>query len=344
MPFLNQSRISEYSYLLGGIILSILAIQSKKIQNQLQANKFIVIVAIVLGLVAAILAVAMPTFYTSANIQSLLAQCSAIALMAFGQTFVMVSGGVDLGTPSVMCMSAVVGTLVMRSYGVFFGILAMFSLPLLCGLINGLAITRFKMIPFVATLIMMMLSSGAATQLSHSVSTPAPEVIVAIGKTTFIGIPVAIWIMLVVGVILHILLKKTAFGRVLFAIGTNSDAVTSCGIPTNRYLVLAYLLSSLMSALAAFVLIARLGASSLSLASDSASLDVICSAILGGASIYGGAGSILGAFLGTLALQTLQNVMNLFGVDYFVMIILKGVLILFITYFDTIRTRLRGKA
>ena len=97
--------------------MSILAIQSKKIKNQLQTNKFIVIVAIVLGLVAAILAVTMPTFYTSANIQSLLTQCSAIALMAYGQTFVMVSGGVDLGTPSVMCLSAVVGTLVMRSYG-----------------------------------------------------------------------------------------------------------------------------------------------------------------------------------------------------------------------------------
>ncbi|MCQ4771861.1 hypothetical protein NE579_15605 [Intestinimonas massiliensis] len=116
-------------------------------------------------------------------------------------------------------------------------------------------------------------------------------------------------------------------------------------LQTNKFIVIvAIVLGLVVAILAAFVLIARLGASSLSLASDSASLDVICSAILGGASIYGGAGSILGAFLGTLALQTLQNVMNLFGVDYFVMIILKGVLILFITYFDTIRTWLRGKA
>lgn len=147
--------------------------------------------------------------------------------------------------------------------------------------------------------------------------------------------------MIVCLVVLQFLLTKTGFGRCIYAIGTNEKTSDACGIQTDKVKIQVFLISGILSGIAAVALTARLSSSSLSLASDSTSLDVIAAAIIGGASIKGGVGTAIGAFVGAFTINGLSNLLVLFGIDYYTIQIIKGLVFIFITYFDTIRSKAR---
>lgn len=303
----------------------------------------ILILCGIIGLV--VLSVIRPQFMTGSNIANILVQTSALALMAFGQTFVLVSGGIDLSIPSVMTLSGVAGALaVQQGAPPVAGIFIVFGVALVCGAINGVAVSRFKMMPFVVTLTMMIMADGAALLLAQSRSIPVPAEFRLFGNATILNIPVSIIVMVVLCIILYLLLNKSMFGRWNFATGISRESANTCGIPTKLVLFSGYIISSIMAAFAALILTGRLGAASLSMASDGTSMDVICAAIIGGASISGGVGSILGALGGAFIISILQNVLNLFGANYFAALIIKAAVILIVTYIDTIKTRIRRSA
>lgn len=148
-------------------------------------------------------------------------------------------------------------------------------------------------------------------------------------------------VMIVCLIVLQFVLTKTGFGRCIYAIGTNEKSAQACGIKTDKVKIQVFLISGVLSGIAAIVLTARIASSSLSLASDSTSLDVIAAAIVGGASIKGGVGTAVGAFAGAFIINGLSNLLVLFGIDYYSIQIIKGMVFIFITYFDTIRAKAR---
>ena len=286
------------------------------------------------------------TFLSIKNIESILIQTSAVAIMAIGQTYVLVAGGIDLSIPSIMTLSSVVGAMVMKNLGInpLLGLITMIIVALVCGLINGIAVARFKMMPFVVTLTMMMMADGAALLLTKSRSIKVPEAFWVFGAGKLFGIPIPIIVMVIISLTAFIVLEKTIIGRRIIATGANRKSADTCGIDTKKCIVTAYIISSLSAAFAAIILTGRLGAASLSTASDGTSLDIICAAIIGGASLSGGVGSILGALGGALIISLLQNVMNLYGANYFASYMVKAAMILIVTWLDTILTKLRRKS
>lgn len=283
-----------------------------------------------------------PNFFNARNISSILIQCSAVAIMAAGQIYVMVSGGIDLSIPSVMMLSGCIGALIMKNTGsIVLGICCIFAVSITAGLFNGLSVAKLKINAFVATMITMLIANGLSLKVTNSSSIPIPQQFTKLFGSYYGPFHANIIAMIICLIILQFLLTKTGFGRCIYAIGTNEKSAESCGIPTSRVKIQVYLISGILSGIAAVALTARLSSSSLSLASDSTSLDVIAAAIIGGASIKGGVGTALGAFVGAFTINGLSNLLVLYGIDYYTILIIKGLVFIFITYFDTIRSKVR---
>lgn len=262
--------------------------------------------------------------------------------MAAGQIYVMVSGGIDLSIPSVMMLSGCIGAYTMReTENIMLGVLAIMMIAILLGLFNGFSVAKIGINPFVATMITMIFSNGLSLRVTKSTSIPVlPKFTELFGK--YYGpFHANIIMMLVCLIILQFLLTKTAFGRSIYAIGTNEKTAQACGIKTGKIKIQVFLISGIMAGLAAIALTARISSSSLSLASDGTSLDVIAAAIVGGASIKGGVGTVLGALIGAFIINGLSNLLVLFGIDYYTIQIIKGAVFIFITWFDTIRANAR---
>ncbi len=305
-------------------------------------KKFLLITATAgVGLLLLIAWIA-PGVYTAKNFSSILIQSSAVAIMAAGQIYVMVSGGIDLSIPSMMMLSGCVGALVMKNtQSMWAGMLTILAVALLLGAFNGFCVAKLGMNAFIATMITMLVANGLSLWVTKSSSIPVlPEFTQTFGK--YYG-PFHMNILMMVACIavLQFILTKTRFGRCIYAIGTNEKAAQSCGIQTGKLKIRVYLISGFLAAMASIALTSRLASSSLSLASDSTSLDVIAAAIVGGASIKGGVGIALGAFTGAFIINGLSNLLVLLGIDYYTIQIIKGLVFLLITWFDTVRIKVR---
>lgn len=287
-----------------------------------------------------------PAFFQLENMKRILIQASSTGIMTFGLTLVLITGGIDISMPMMMLLSSVCGAMVMQKTGsIFLGIAAIFLIALLLGSVNGLAVARFKMMPFMVTLVMQGVAQGAATLICYSTTYTVPPAFIQIGNGTVLGfLPVPILYLALLGILFHLLLNHTAYGRYIFATGINAQALSTCGINTALIKFSCYALAGLTTGFGAMITTARLGSASLMMVSDSTSLDIVCAAVIGGASIYGGVGSIAGAFVGALIITIIQNMINLFGLNTFTMYIIKGAIILLCTYYDLAKTKVWGKA
>ena len=301
-------------------------------------DKNFLLTSVILGVLFLVaIAIAKPQFYAFRNLSSILIQSSAVAIMAAGQIY-----GIDLSIPSVMMLSGCIGAYTMReTENIMLGVLAIMMIAILLGLFNGFSVAKIGINPFVATMITMIFSNGLSLRVTKSTSIPVlPKFTELFGK--YYGpFHANIIMMLVCLIILQFLLTKTAFGRSIYAIGTNEKTAQACGIKTGKTKIQVFLISGIMAGLAAIALTARISSSSLSLASDGTSLDVIAAAIVGGASIKGGVGTVLGALIGAFIINGLSNLLVLFGIDYYTIQIIKGAVFIFITWFDTIRANAR---
>lgn len=282
----------------------------------------VALVVVVLG----VLWLFAPSFFRFNNLVNILVQASSLAVLATGMSVVMIGGGIDLSLPFNAALSAVVGAMYMRATGDFVGgPLIMIASGISIGLFNGVAVGFLKMIPFVVTLAMMTIANGAAVWLTGSISiSEIPKPFVDLFFTRCFGIPVSVIIAAIVSLLGIGLMARSIYGRWLYAVGINLRAADVARVPARHVLTLSYVLAGFTAGVAAVMLTGRLASASSNLASPSMVLDVVSACVIGGISIYGGAGRVWGAVLGALFITLLNNALNAAEVSLYVNQMIRG--------------------
>jgi ribose transport system permease protein len=297
-----------------------------------------------IGLVLIVLAfwALAPGFMTGRNLLNILQQSSINACVALGMTLVIVSGGIDLSVGPVAALAAVLSAALMVA-GVppVLAILAGLALGALCGLVNGALICFGGLQPFIVTL--GTLSTYRALALIATDGNPifgVPQSFRAIVNGTVMGVPAPVVAVLIVAILAGVILRRTPFGEYLLAVGGNEEAAHIAGVPIALTKIGAYMLSGTLAALAALILVGRLGAAE-PILGNLWELDAIAAAAIGGASLMGGKGSILGTVLGAVILGAMRNGLTLMNVQAFYQLLATGLIILLAMLVDRVT---RGRA
>lgn len=284
-------------------------------------------------------AVLSPYFFTTDNLLNITLQVSITAIIAAGMTFVILTGGIDLSVGSMVAFSGVVAALVLHmetSYAIALtlAILAGLAIGGLSGWTAGRLITRFRVAPFIVTLALMTVWRGSAFTVTEGRPVwGLPEGFSSIASARLLAIPAPTLIMAAVFVIAHIVLNSTRYGRYVYAVGGNREAARLAGVPVNSILTSVYVLSGLLSAVSGLLLASRMnsGQPNSGLMYE---LDVIAAVVVGGTSLNGGRGTIVGTLIGTLLIGVLRNGLNLLNVGSYVQQILVGVVIVLAVLMD----------
>ena len=276
-----------------------------------------------------------PYFLTVSNLLNVAQQTSINAIIAVGMTFVIITAGIDLSVGSLVAFSGVVLASVLQAgVPLPIAILVGLGVGLFCGMINGLLITHGRIPPFISTLGMMSVARGAA--LLYTKGRPVSgfsENFRYLATGEIFHIPVPVIIMGVVYIIAHFVLNRTKLGRYAYAIGGNEEAAILSGINVKLYKTMVYALCGMLSGLAALILTARLN-SAQPIAGNMYELDAIAATVIGGTSLMGGEGTVLGTLIGALIMGVLRNGLNLLGVSSFIQQIVIGSVIIIAVLLD----------
>jgi ribose transport system permease protein len=268
-------------------------------------------------------------FLTERNLVNILQQSSINACIAIGMTLVIISGGIDLSVGPTAALAAVLSaTLLMAGYPVPVVILTALAVGLACGLVNGMLIAYAGLQPFIVTL--GTLSLFRSLGLIYTGGNPVlglPDAYRKIFTASYFGLPVPVLIVAVLAIVAFILLKKTPLGEYILAVGGNEEAARVSGVPIERTKVITYMISGGLASLAAIILIARLGAAEPTLG-NLWELEAIAAAAIGGASLMGGKGSIIGTILGAIILGAMRNGLTLLNVQAFYQLLATGIIII----------------
>lgn len=295
----------------------------------------------VIGLIlfSLIISIINPRFMRISNILNVLRQTSINSIIAAGMTFIILTGGIDLSVGSILAITgAVVATLISSGMNVFIAVLIGIGIGAIIGIFNGLVISKGKIQPFIATLAMMTLVRGYTLVYTDGkpISTgdlASADLFSEIGSGDFLGIPIPIYIMIIVFAVGYYVLKHTPLGRYVYALGGNEEATKLSGINTDRIKLYVYGISGALAALAGIIITARLS-SAQPQAGGGYELDAIAAVVLGGTSLAGGYGSILGTIVGALIIGILNNALNLMDVSSYYQLLVKGFVILVAVLLD----------
>lgn len=288
-----------------------------------------------------------PYFLTGANFKIILIQSVVVAISALGMTLIIISGGIDLSVGSVVAVSSVLGaTLVSKSFSPPVVILATIFIGGFVGSLNGVIISKFKMMPFIVTLGMMGIARGVAKWLAGNQAINFPEspinqIMFLDEPEKFLPLPNGVWIAIALAVLMAMVMRQTVFGRYVFAIGSNEIAARLSGIRVSLHKIFIYALAGLFFGVAGLMQLSRLTQGDPTVAIG-LELDVIAAVVIGGASLSGGAGSILGSMIGALIMATLRNGSNQMGWPTYMQEIIIGAVIVLAVGLDKFRqTRFR---
>lgn len=274
-------------------------------------------------------------FLEGGNIQNVARQISFNIPLALSLTVVLIVGGIDLSVGSVLAMSAAL-TMGLQPYGTYLAVIIALLFGLGIGALNGLLVTKGKIVPFIATLGTMTLVSGLMLTYTRQQPIAGKDEAFTIWGSGSLGpIPMPIIVALIISLILHVVLKYTKFGRNLYAVGGNADAAYLAGIPVDKFKIFAFMISGLMASLSGVLVASLLNSSSTQIGTDAA-LWAIAAAIIGGASMTGGKGNVLGAILGVLTLGILVNGMNLLGVFTYYQIGIRAIILISVVAVDAV--------
>jgi len=289
-------------------------------------RKFPIIVGF-LGIVV-LFSILSDRFLTLSNFLNVLRQISINAIMAFGMTFVILSGGIDLSVGSVFAFAAVVGASILKGGSILWGVLAALGVGAAMGTFNGFIIARMKLQPFIVTLSTMAIArSFTQVYTQGRPITGLPAAFRELGRGEWLQVPIPIYIMAGVFIAGFYILTNTKLGLYTYSIGGNEEATRLSGVKVDRYKVIIYMISGLLSALSALILTARLN-SAQPIFGMGYELDAIAAVVLGGTSLSGGKGSIIGTLFGALVMGIINNGMNLVNVSPFYQQAVKGAVIL----------------
>ncbi|UTR15679.1 ribose ABC transporter permease [Salipaludibacillus sp. LMS25] len=291
-----------------------------------------------LFLIVAIITILNPSFLSFGNVLNVLRQVSINALIAFGMTFVILTGGIDLSVGSMLALSgAVTATLMASGVDPLLAMLIGLLTGVVLGAVNGFIIAKGKVAPFIATLATMTIYRGLTLVFTDGrpVSGLGGDngMFELLGRGYLFGVPVPAVTMLVSFLVLYLILKKTTFGRRVYAVGGNEEASILSGIKVDRIKIYVYSLTGFLSALAGIILTSRLN-SAQPTAGTMYELDAIAAVVLGGTSLTGGRGWIVGTLIGALIIGVLNNGLNLLGVSSFFQQVVKGSVILLAVLMD----------
>ncbi|MGP3919572.1 ABC transporter permease [Nonomuraea sp. 10N515B] len=279
-------------------------------------------------------------FLTVTNLLNVGVQAAVTAILAFGSTFVIITGGIDLSVGAVAALSAIVLAWTAADTGLPWPLATLVALAVGvgCGLVNAALIAYGKLPPFIATLAMLGVARGLALVVSQGSPIEMPEAVSHLGDTVGGYLPVPVLVMTLMGVIAAVVLNRTYAGRAMYAIGGNEEAARLSGIAVSRQKLVTYALSGAFAAVAGIVLASRL-ASAQPQAASGYELDAIAAVVIGGASLSGGKGRALGTLVGALILAVLRNGLNLLSVSAFWQQVVIGVVIALAVLLDTLRRR-----
>ncbi len=290
---------------------------------------------------AGIFALVAPGFFSIANVVNIALSIAVTGILAVGMTAVMVTGGIDLGVGSVVALTGVAAAMATAATGaaLFVPIVVALFVGLLTGVVNGTLIAYLEVPAFIVTLAMLTAARGLAFIISGGRSRgDLPDHFGLLGRTQIVGVPTPVWVMAAVMLAGAFVMKRTVFGRHLYAIGGNPEAAWLAGINTKRTIWVVYLLNGLLTGLAGLTLASRLGAG-VPDAGVQYELDVIAACVVGGTSLTGGVGTIAGTLWGTVFIGVLTNGLNLANVDPYVQKIALGVVIVLAVTGDQIGRR-----
>jgi ribose transport system permease protein len=293
----------------------------------------------------AFFAIASPNFLTFGNFTSMLFSTVVIGLLAVGTTFVIITAGIDLSIGTGMSLCAVMaGTFIVNWHiPVLIGVILAILFGGLIGLVNGLSVALLKMPPFIATLAMMLVAQGLALVISHSTpiyfdKQPSFYLISTGNLIPGFRFPNAVIILAVVAVIAAIVLGRTVLGRYTFSIGSNEEATAISGINVKKWKIIIYAFAGLFTGLAGVMISARLGSAQPALG-QGYELQAIAAVVIGGTSLFGGKGSILGTVIGALIMSVLNNGLQIISVPQEWQNVVLGIVILAAVYTDNLRRR-----
>ena len=285
------------------------------------------------------LSILSPYFLTWANLINVLRQASVQFIMSAGLTIVILTAGIDLSIGAVLGLAACVSASLISGGFVLVGILSALLAGLACGLVNGVLVTIGRIPPFIATYGMLWIAFGLGyVFMRGEVIYGLPESFRYIGVGFLWGIPFPVVVAAILLIALHLLLHGTVLGRAIYAIGGNPDAARLSGMPVSHRLIAVYALSGLLSGFAALVVIARINAADSGLGEDLL-LPAIAAVCLGGTSLFGGVGGIIGTAVGSIILALIVNGMNLLGVQTFWQNAVMGTIILISVFADQLGGR-----
>lgn len=279
------------------------------------------------------------SFRTYYNLFNLLLDVSIVGILGVGMTFVILTGGIDLSVASNLALTAMIGGLMIhRSGSVLLSFLLMLLVGLGVGSLNGVLISKLKMVPFIVTLGMLSLARGLAMLSTRGRSVyDFPPIVSEIGSGAVFGIPIAGIITIVLYIIAGYVLSRTVLGRSVYLVGSNPRAARLSGINVEKIRMLVYVISGFCGALAGFIQIGRLNAAKPSMA-QGLELDVISAVVLGGTSLFGGKGSVVGTLCGAFIIVLIRNAMVLFGVNVYYHQVIKGIVIFLAVFIDVVRS------
>ena len=289
------------------------------------------------------LSIASPYFLTANNLASVARQTAVFNTMALGMTIVIVSGGIDLSVGSILGLSGLIGTMALeRGYPIGIGVLIGVAAGTLCGFSNGLMVTRLRIPPFVVTLGTLGIFRGLALIFSNGLPVhKIPAGFSFLGEGNLAGVPFVLWMLVICAVAVHVVLEHTRLGRYAFAIGSNRIASIYAGIPVSFHVTSVYAIGGALTGLAGMIEASRLMTGQPT-AGQGYELQAIAAVVIGGGSLNGGEGSVVGTLIGAFIMGLLSNGADLLNIsNYWQQVIIGSVIILAVTL-DEMRKRRAG--
>ena len=286
------------------------------------------------------LSIASPHFLTSTNLSSVVRQTAVINIMALGMTMIIIAGGIDLSVGAILAMGGLLGTMAMeKGLSIPSGILIGILTGLLCGLANGLLTTKLRIAPFIVTLGTLGIFRGVTLIISNGLPVHRiPPQFAFLGEGTVLGVPFVLWILVVCAVLTHIALEHTRLGRYAFAIGSNADAAVYAGIPVAFHTTAVYAIGGMLTGLSGMIEASRLMTGQPT-AGQGYELQAIAAVVIGGGSLHGGEGSVVGTLIGAFIMGLLSNGSDLLGVSPYLQQAIIGAVIILAVTVDELRKR-----
>ncbi|MGI8908974.1 MAG: ABC transporter permease [Rubrobacteraceae bacterium] len=288
------------------------------------------------------LSIASPAFLTADNLFNIGSQTAVVAVIAIGMTLVIITAGIDLSVGSVAAFAGVMGVMMIVDFGfpVPLALLGGTLVGAACGLVNGFLVSTAGLNPFIATLGMLSVARGLVYIFSDAQAIfGTPDSFRLLGQGVIAGgIPIPLIVTLAIAIVGFIILSRTKLGRYAYAIGSNLEAARLSGIPVRRYLTLVYVISGALAGFGGMIAASRVNSGQPNFGVG-LELDVIAAAVIGGASLFGGQGTVIGTLIGAFLIALIRNGSVLLGVDIFYQQVIIGVVIWIAVFWDQYRRR-----